>query len=668
MFDKILIANRGEIALRIQRACREMGIKTVAVHSTADADAMHVRLADESVCIGPASSKDSYLNIPAILSAAEITGAEAIHPGYGFLSENADFAEAVTKAGAVFVGPPASAIRAMGSKSEAKKIMEKAGVPLVPGYHGTDQDPALLAAEAEKIGYPVLIKASAGGGGKGMRAVERAEDFSSALQSCKREAASSFGDDHCLIEKLITHPRHVEIQVFADAHGNAVYLFERDCSLQRRHQKVIEEAPAPGMSEDLRAQMGKAAVDAAKAIGYQGAGTVEFLLDASGAFYFMEMNTRLQVEHPVTEMITGEDLVEWQLRVADGETLPKTQDQLSISGHAFEVRLYAEDPRNDFLPATGKLAHMHMPAASDHVRVDTGVYEGGEVSIHYDPMIAKLIVWDRDRTSALARLATALDEVHIVGVTTNAAFLSNIARHPAFGRGEVETGFIPHYHDDLIPAETTPDNIALAFAALDILHRRDVEAHDHAASSADPHSPWHMTSGWRMNDDNHHDLEFRHDDSPLPVKVHYRANGYVLDMPDGSSITARGETNSGGRMAAILDGVRLHASVRRDGNRSFVFRPGRVDQITLFDPVAAAGNVEGAGGGLNAPMPGKIIAVLTEAGQNVTAGDKLIVMEAMKMEHTISAPISGVVGEVFFAVGDQVGDGDELIAIEEAAS
>ena len=663
---KLLIANRGEIACRVIKTARRMGIQTVAVYSDADANALHVKHADEAYHIGGPAPKDSYLRTDRLLEVIAQSGADAVHPGYGFLSENAGFADALEKAGCVFVGPPASAIRAMGSKSEAKKIMGKAGVPLVPGYHGEDQDPDLLAAEADKIGYPVLIKASAGGGGKGMRAVDKPSDFKDALISCKREAQSSFGDDHCLIEKLIVKPRHVEIQVFADSHGNAVYLFERDCSLQRRHQKVIEEAPAPGMSNELRAQMGKAAVDAAKAIGYQGAGTVEFLLDASGSFYFMEMNARLQVEHPVTEKITGEDLVEWQLRVADGEALPKSQNELTINGHSFEVRIYAEDPQNDFLPATGKLVHMRMPRETEHVRVDTGVYEGGEVSIHYDPMIAKLITRDVDRKSALRRMASALNDVQIVGVTTNTEFLGNIARHPAFEAGEVETGFIPMYQNDLIPAPVTPDNEALAFAALDILLTRDAEAALHAAQSNDPYSPWNSTAGFRLNDDNHHDLILRHDGDDIAVKVHYRDAGYALDMPDGSAIIVNGEHDQNGAIHASLNNVRKRATVLRDGNRLMIFRDGRADRLDIFDPLAAAGGNEGAGGGLTAPMPGKIIAVMAKAGQSVAAGDKLVVMEAMKMEHTISAPVTGTIKEVFFDVGDQVDDGAELIAIEEA--
>jgi len=666
MLRKLLIANRGEIACRVIATAKRMGLTTIAVYSDADANALHVQQADEAWHIGGPAPADSYLRSDRLLDVVAKSGADAVHPGYGFLSENAEFADAIAASGAVFVGPPANAIRAMGSKSEAKKIMAKAGVPLVPGYHGADQDVALLATEADKIGYPVLIKASAGGGGKGMRAVESAADFADALISCKREARSSFGDDHCLIEKLILHPRHVEIQVFADTHGNAVYLFERDCSLQRRHQKVIEEAPAPNMSGDLRTRMGNAAVDAARAIGYQGAGTVEFLLDASGDFYFMEMNTRLQVEHPVTEMITGEDLVEWQLRVADGETLPKTQDQLKINGHAFEVRLYAEDPHNDFLPATGKLVHMHMPAASPHVRIDTGVYQGGVVSIHYDPMIAKLIVWDQDRTSALRRLSRALDDVQIVGVTTNTGFLANIARHPAFERAEVETGFIPTYLTDLIPTATQPDNEALCFAALEILHQRDCESRLYANASTDPWSPWHSTNGWRMNDDNHHDIILRHNEDDLTVKVHYRDFGYICDLPDGGTVRIEQALHEDGKVSATLNGIRKRADVRRVGNSLTIFRTGKMDRLEIFDPAENAGANAGGGGNLNAPMPGKIIAVMAKTGDAVTAGDKLVIMEAMKMEHTISAPVSGTVREVYFAVGDQVGDGDELIAIEEA--
>ena len=665
-FKKILIANRGEIACRVIRTARAMGIKTVAVYSDADKDALHVLEADEAVNIGPAPSGESYLRADKIIAACKATKAQAVHPGYGFLSENASFARKLKRAGIAFIGPNVRAIEAMGDKIESKKLAEKAGVNVVPGYTKALKDYAEAKKVAQTIGYPVMLKASAGGGGKGMRVCESDAELKDAFVSTVREAKSSFGDDRVFIEKFVTNPRHIEIQVLADSFGNTVYLGERECSIQRRHQKVIEEAPAPGMSEKLRSQMGKAAVDAAKAIGYQGAGTVEFLLDASGSFYFMEMNTRLQVEHPVTEKITGEDLVEWQLRVADGEVLPKSQDELTINGHSFEVRIYAEDPQNDFLPATGKLVHMRMPSESALVRVDTGVYEGGEVSIHYDPMIAKLITWDTDRKSALRRMASALNDVQIVGVTTNTGFLGNIARHPAFEAGEVETGFIPTYQNDLIPAPTTPDNEALTFAALDILLTRDAEAALHAAQSNDPYSPWNSTAGFRLNDDNHHDLTFRHDGEDIAVKVHYRDTGYVFDMPDGSAIIANGEHDPNGAIHASLDNVRKRATVLRDGNRLMIFRDGRTDRLDIFDPLAAAGGNEGTGGGLTAPMPGKIIAVMAKAGQSVTVGDKLIVMEAMKMEHTISAPVTGTVKEVFFAIGDQVDDGAELIAIEEA--
>src|SRR5262245_30566196 len=500
MFSKILIANRGEIACRVIKTARRLGIKTVAVYSDADRNAMHVAMADEAVHIGGSPARESYLVVERIIDAARRTGAQAIHPGYGFLSENAGFAEACAKAGIVFIGPPPAAIRAMGSKSEAQKIMEKARVPLVPGYHGDDQSPALLAKEAARIGFPVLIKASAGGGGKGMRVVESAPKFDEALAGAKREAKSSFADDHVLVEKYLTRPRHIEIQVFADSHGNCLYLFERDCSIQRRHQKVIEEAPAPNMDPKRRKAMGEAAVAAARAIGYVGAGTVEFIANQDGSFYFMEMNTRLQVEHPVTEMITGQDLVEWQLVVAAGGKLPLTQDQLRIDGHAVEVRLYAEDPNRNFLPSTGTLVHLRLPAESLNVRVDTGVRQGDTVTPFYDPMIAKVIVHDRDRTSAMRRMAALMGETEVVGVTTNAALLKALCAHPAFVGGEVDTGFIERHHDQLFakPAPASDRTIAIATLA------RLVEWHDTARSSpGDPYSPWGEQNGFRLLGEGH---------------------------------------------------------------------------------------------------------------------------------------------------------------------
>ena len=560
MFNKILIANRGEIACRVIKTARRLGIKTVAVYSEADAGARHVRLADEAVLIGPAAARESYLVIDKIIAAAKQTGAQAIHPGYGFLSENEDFCHACDAAGIVFIGPPVSAIHAMGSKSEAKKLMEKAGVPLTPGYHGDDQDPAWLHQQADAIGYPVLIKAAAGGGGKGMRLVDRSEDFIDLLASCKREAISSFGDDHVLVEKYITKPRHIEIQVFGDTHGNVVYLFERDCSVQRRHQKVLEEAPAPGMTLERRAAMGKAAVDAAKAVGYVGAGTVEFIANQDGSFYFMEMNTRLQVEHPVTEMITGLDLVEWQLRVASGEKLPLAQEQLQIRGHALEARIYAEDPAKGFLPSTGKLVHLAPPAESLHVRVDTGVEEGDEISPHYDPMIAKLIVWDINRDRALARMLQALADYRVVGVANNIEFLSRLTACPAFAGADLDTGLIEREKAYLFPADEAVPAEVLQIAALAELLRDAAFADRRAARGADPASPWHARDGWRMNATACRSLLFRHGESERAVEVAYLPGAWRLTV-GSSSVVARGELNPRGLLRVELDGTRMDATV-----------------------------------------------------------------------------------------------------------
>ncbi len=499
MFQKILIANRGEIACRVIKTARRLGIATVAVYSEADADARHVRLADEAVLIGPAAPRESYLVIDKMIAAAQQTGARAIHPGSGFLSENPDFAEACAANGIVFIGPPAGAIRAMGSKSTAKALMARAGIPLTPGYHGDNQEPAFLREQANQIGYPVLIKASAGGGGKGMRVVERAEDFETALASCQREASSAFGDARVLVEKYLTQPRHIEIQVFGDAHGNTMHLFERDCSVQRRHQKVLEEAPAPGMTSERRAAMGKAAVAAAKAVGYIGAGTVEFIVSPESVFYFMEMNTRLQIEHPITEMITGLDLVEWQLRVACGEPLPLTQEQLQIHGHALEARIYAEDPAKGFLPSTGKLAHLAPPEENLHVRVDTGVEEGDEIGPFYDPMIAKLIVWDTSREQALARMLQALARYRIVGVANNVDFLSRLVASPAFTRADLDTGLIERERDFLFVTGSPIPREVFLVAALATLLREEARASSEASSHSDPLSPWHWRDGWRLN-------------------------------------------------------------------------------------------------------------------------------------------------------------------------
>ena len=668
MFPKLLIANRGEIACRVIRTARRMGIATVAVYSEADAGALHVSMADEAHPIGAAPAAESYLNIDAIVAAARASGADAVHPGYGFLAENAGFAEAVAAAGMVFVGPPAAAIRAMGSKSAAKDIMEKAGVPLVPGYQGEAQDLKILRAAAKKVGYPVLVKASAGGGGKGMRAVASAGGLAEAVASARREAASAFGDGRLLIEKLIERARHVEVQVFADSHGNAVHLFERDCSIQRRHQKIIEEAPAPAMTASLRKRMGGAAVAAAQAISYVGAGTVEFLLDTEGEFYFMEMNTRLQVEHAVTEMVTGHDLVEWQLRVAAGEPLPAAQADLVLSGHAIEARLYAEDPGRGFLPSTGTLTHLRMPLESAptenlHVRVDGGVVEGDEVSIHYDPMIAKLVVWDSDRAAAVGRLRAALAETRIVGPATNVDFLAAVAAHPAFQAGALDTGFVERHLDDLLPAvQRAPDPI-LALACLDVLLRRDRAARRTAGGSADPHSPWHATDGWRLNGDSHDVLSFADDMGEFAVTVHYRGAGFLLDLPSGP-LHAAGEIEPGGGLAADIGGERLRATVVGHGDTLSVLSGGTSHRLVVIDPAARAARQEGPAGGFAAPMPGKVIAILVKPGQEVERGATLMVVEAMKMEHAITAPADGTVAAVHFKVGEQVEEGVELLAFE----
>jgi 3-methylcrotonyl-CoA carboxylase alpha subunit len=586
MFSKILIANRGEIACRIIRTARRLGVATVAVYSEADADARHVRLADEAVCIGPPAARESYLVGERIIDAACRTGAQAIHPGYGFLAENAHFADACTAAGIVFIGPPAAAIRAMGSKSAAKTLMAAAGVPLTPGYHGDNQDPVFLQQQAEAIGYPVLIKAAAGGGGKGMRRVEKRDDFAAALASCQREAHSSFGSDLILIEQYLERSRHIELQIFADSHGHCVHLFERDCSVQRRHQKVLEEAPAPAMTPERRALMGQAAVDAARAVGYVGAGTVEFITSATcvvdGGFYFMEMNTRLQVEHPVTEMITGQDLVEWQLRVACGEPLPLRQEQLDLRGHALEARLYAENPDHDFLPSTGRLLHLARPAESLNVRVDTGIEEGDEITPHYDPLIAKLIVWDVDRHAALARMRQALADYRIVGVTTNVDFLSRLVACPAFANADLDTGLIERSREFLFPAASEPPSSVFLVAAVAGLLREHAAALAHASLSGDPWSPWSLHDGWRLNLQPRRTLTYRSGDRRHEVIVAYEADGWRLTLA-GESVRARGRIlDSGpfaGQVAVELDGRRLVVSVvavtEKHEQKRHVFLNGR---------------------------------------------------------------------------------------------
>lgn len=665
MFTKLLIANRGEIACRVAATARRMGIRTVAVYSEADAGAKHVAVCDEAILIGPAAARDSYLRGQKIIEVAKATGAQAIHPGYGFLSENAEFAEAVHAAGLVFVGPPASSMRAMGSKSAAKQLMESANVPLVPGYHGDEQDPAFLREQADRIGYPVLLKASAGGGGKGMRVVERSEDFEGALASCKREAISSFGDDKVLVEKYLIRPRHIEIQVFADSLGNCVYLHERDCSVQRRHQKVLEEAPAPGMPPERRAAMGEAAVNAARAVGYVGAGTVEFIANQDGSFYFMEMNTRLQVEHPVTEMITGTDLVEWQLRVAFGEALPKQQHELGIHGHAIEARVYAENPEKGFLPSIGTLHHMDVPRAvafelgSDGanpaaVRVDSGVREGDAISPFYDPMIAKLIVWGADRTQALARMSQALSEFRIVGLATNIAFLKRLVEGEAFATADLDTGLIERHGATLFPPAAPAPLGALALAVFAL--------RENAANDADP---WSQASGWRMNGDYRRVLSWSDEFGAYRVGLTYRRDGLEIDL-DGHTQRVERVGGAGDDLALRLGETAVQGVVRRDGDVFHVFTGGQHFTLTYNDPMAHAGEVETLGGRLTAPMPGKVVAVLVQAGATVVKGEPLVIMEAMKMEHTIAAPGDGVVEDVLYEVGDQVADGAPLLAFKAA--
>ncbi|MDQ2928916.1 MAG: acetyl/propionyl/methylcrotonyl-CoA carboxylase subunit alpha [Pseudomonadota bacterium] len=665
MFKKILIANRGEIACRVIKTARRMGIATVAVYSDADAKARHVRLADEAVHIGAAEARESYLVGDRIIAAAKATGAQAVHPGYGFLSENDAFAERCAKEGIVFIGPPASAIRAMGSKAAAKTLMGNAGVPLTPGYHGDAQEPALLAAEAAKIGYPVLIKASAGGGGKGMRRVDAAADFAAALASCPREAKSAFGDDRVLVEQYVLKPRHIEIQVFADTFGDCVYLFERDCSVQRRHQKVLEEAPAPGMTAERRAAMGQAAVEAAKAVGYVGAGTVEFISHPDGRFYFMEMNTRLQVEHPVTEMITGLDLVEWQLRVASGERLPLRQDELAIHGHAIEARIYAEDPDRGFLPQAGKLVHLRAPEGSDEVRVDSGVEEGDSITPFYDPMIAKLIVHGPDRAAALARLRTALAEYRIVGVSNNVEFLGRLVATRSFVRAELDTALIEREHDALFPPIGEPRRIVFLVAALAEAERAAAESWVAAPHGLAEASPWRELDAWRLNGRGWWRMGFRSGETLREVDAAaLTQGGWELEI-DGERSAASGSLTLYGELEGRIGDRRVVAGVIAQGDRRHVFFEGRSHVLGYADALGVAGDAhEEEGSGLVSPMPGKVIALIAAPGAVVAKGAPLLVLEAMKMEHTISAPRAGTVKSFRFAAGDQVSEGVELVEFE----
>ncbi|PHR64863.1 MAG: 3-methylcrotonyl-CoA carboxylase [Idiomarina sp.] len=651
MLQKLLIANRGEIACRIIKTARELGIRTVAVYSDADRHSQHVQLADESIHIGAAPSAESYLVIDKIIAAAKKTGADAIHPGYGFLSENEDFADACASNNIIFVGPPTSAIAAMGSKSAAKAIMSEAGVPLVPGYHGSEQSADKLRTEAEKIGYPVLLKAAYGGGGKGMRVVENAKQFDEALSSAKREAQASFGNDKMLVEKFIGNPRHVEIQVFCDEHGNAVYLAERDCSVQRRHQKVIEEAPAPSMSTNTRQAMGEAAVRAAQAIDYVGAGTVEFLLDTDNKFYFMEMNTRLQVEHPVTEMVTGQDLVAWQLMVASGEPLPLAQDQIEVNGHSFEARIYAEDPEHEFLPSTGTLHVLQPPTSSDYVRVDSGVVAGDEVSSYYDPMIAKLIVWGENRTVALRRLIQALNDYRVAGVRTNIDFLRRIAGHKKFGQAELTTRFIEKYEADLFPDTSHLVNDYAVMATL---------AERFAEKSVDNQNPWFTQHSFRLNQPRQFALSLQYGETLHDIQLVERDQAwYQIDHNDAWQADRIGE-----QWFFSKNGHRFQAHILRADHDIVVMTEHaslRFNRHNVTDTLEQ----EKAAGSLTAPMNGTVVQVMVKAGDTVTADQALVIMEAMKMEYTIRAPRDGEVAQVYYQAGDLVSDGAELISLND---
>ncbi|HEX6793182.1 MAG TPA: acetyl/propionyl/methylcrotonyl-CoA carboxylase subunit alpha [Casimicrobiaceae bacterium] len=652
MFRKILIANRGEIACRIARTARRLGVRTVGVYSDADAHALHVELCDEAHRIGPSAPRESYLNGDAIVAIAKRAGAEAIHPGYGFLSENESFAKACIDAGLVFIGPPPAAIAAMGSKSAAKSIMEAAGVPVVPGYHGDDQHDELLARQGKRIGFPVLIKATAGGGGKGMKVANAAAEFSAALASARREAAASFGDDRVLLERYLTAPRHIEIQVFADTHGNVVHLFERDCSVQRRHQKVLEEAPAPRMTDARRCEMGDAAIVAAKAIGYVGAGTVEFIAEQNGAFYFMEMNTRLQVEHPVTEMITGQDLVEWQLRVAAGEPLPQLQPALAIRGHAIEARIYAEDPTRGFLPSIGRIAHWRMPESSAQVRVDTGFREGDHVTPYYDPMLAKVIAWGEDRERARETLLRALSACEVTGVATNIGFLERVVAHETFTSGHFDTGLIDRHREALLERNVDVPASALVAAAVREYRAVEASARTIANGFSDRWSPWHATDAW-WNGTATHRLSFTFDDGARRQPV------TVKPSPDGS-LDVRGE----GFAETVSPDAAL-ATVVRDGDARYVFAPGLRVRLACVDPLAHADVDVEHGGRLTAPMSGTIVAVMVKAGDAVEKGAPLVVLEAMKMEHAIVAPAAGRVSAVHFAVGDRVSEGADVVDLDD---
>ena len=674
---KVLIANRGEIACRIIRTCKKLNIVTVAIYSDADANAMHVSLADEAYRIGPAPSQESYLKSDEIIKIAQQSDAQAIHPGYGFLSENADFATACINSGLLFIGPPAAAIRAMGSKSHAKALMEKAQVPLIPGYHDDAQDEATLTNAANKMGYPILIKATAGGGGKGMRVVKSQTEFLESLQSAKREAFASFGDDEVLLEKYLEHPRHIEIQVFADHHNNIVHLFERDCSIQRRHQKIIEEAPAPGLSDTLRNQMGEMAIRAARAIQYVGAGTIEFLLDQDQSFYFMEMNTRLQVEHPVTEMITQQDLVEWQLRVTAGEPLPLKQNELKIHGHAFETRLYAEDPEQEFLPSCGFIELLETPKETTQVRIDTGIRAGDTISPYYDPMIAKLIVWGNDRKKALSRLQQSLAQYHIIGIRTNIDLLMSIAEHKDFINEKISTHFIAQHHDELFNQMHRVPFDVLALASLYQLLNRQKNNDRRVTHSNDPYSPWNAQDSWQIAGRRPDSICFNMNHEIIVVNTIclsntiYKFYDSILPQSSDHTLILRGN---------LLTSNKMRVEWLNDNNTPLPYESHEVTvlektdelniifnkhyRLKMVNPLSSHEHSSEINSHLTAPMPGKVVALNTAVGNTVEPGASLLIMEAMKMEHTIRAPAKGIVKQFHYQVGDRVEEGAELLEFE----
>ncbi|XP_060098609.1 methylcrotonoyl-CoA carboxylase subunit alpha, mitochondrial-like [Heteronotia binoei] len=670
--EKILVANRGEIACRVMRTAKKLGVKSVAVYSDADRNSMHVAMADEAYAIGPAPSQQSYLAMEKIMQVAKKSAAQAIHPGYGFLSENTEFAELCSQEGIIFIGPPSSAIRDMGIKSTSKAIMAAAGVPVVEGYHGEDQSDTCLKEHARRIGYPVMIKAVRGGGGKGMRIAFSEKEFQEQLESARREAKKSFNDDAMLIEKFVDNPRHVEVQVFGDQHGNAVYLFERDCSVQRRHQKIIEEAPGPGIKLDVRRKLGEAAVKAAKAVNYVGAGTVEFIMDSEHNFYFMEMNTRLQVEHPVTEMITGTDLVEWQLRVAAGEELPLTQEEISFKGHAFEARIYAEDPNNNFMPGAGPLLHVSTPLADSCTRIETGVRQGDEVSIHYDPMIAKLVVWAEDRRAALRKLRYCLRQYNIVGLSTNIDFLLSLSGHPEFEAGNVHTSFIPQHYKELFPPKEAVSKVALCQAAFGLLLREKVATDAFGVRSGDKFSPFASSSGRRLNMPFVRNLILRDGENDVNVAITYNHDGsYHMQIQD-QSFHVWGDLSGESDLECIrcsVNGVVHQSKMVVADDAVYLFTLEGREQIGLPVPKYLSGvSAAGDPGGAVAPMTGTIEKVFVKAGDKVQVGDPLVVMIAMKMEHTIRASKAGIIKKVHYLEGSQASRHAPLVELVDEDS